>query len=59
MLFQHDIDDAEEVGEVLLHLLLGLLDLASWCLRHPRDLLASQLGGEGQQPGQQGWEKGE
>ena len=50
----HRLGDRQEVLEVLLHLLLGLLDLASRCHTHSRDLLPSHLGGKGDEPGHQG-----
>ena len=42
----HGVGDGQEVPEMLLHLLLGLLDLAARGHSHPRDLPPIHLGGE-------------
>ena len=58
LLLGHGIGDGEEVLKMFLHLLHGLPDLASWWHPHARDLLASHLGGESQEPGHQSWDNG-
>ena len=50
----HGVGDGQEVLEMLLHLLLGLLDLAARGHAHHRDLLPSHLGDKGEEPGHQG-----
>ena len=54
LVLSHGVGDGQEVLEMLLHLLLGLLDLAARGHAHARDLLPSHLGGKGAEPGHQG-----
>ena len=49
----HGVGEGQEVLEMHLHLLLGLLDLAARGHAHPRNLLPSHLGGKGDEPGHQ------
>ena len=53
----HGVGDDQEVLEILLHLLFGLLDLAARGHAHLQDhwdLLPNHLGGECEEPGHQG-----
>ena len=54
---QTEVKNASICGEnIVEYLILRLDNLASRCHPHPRNLDASHLGGEGDEPAHQSWE---